>query len=94
MYTVAFANQKGGVGKTTSCVNMAAVCAAAGHRVLLVDCDPQGNSTSGLGVAKKSVKHSVYDGIIGEGRTRVRAADFCGESLRHSVPNRACRCGI
>lgn len=65
MYTVAFANQKGGVGKTTSCVNMAAVCASFGKRVLLVDCDPQGNSTSGLGIAKKSVKHSVYDGIIG-----------------------------
>lgn len=66
MYTVAFANQKGGVGKTTSCVNIAAGCASSGKRVLLVDCDPQGNSTSGLGIAKKTVKHSVYDGILGE----------------------------
>ena len=66
MYTVAFANQKGGVGKTTSCVNMAAGCAASGKSVLLVDCDPQGNTTSGLGIAKKTVKYSVYDGILGE----------------------------
>ncbi len=66
MYTIAFANQKGGVGKTTSCVNIAAGLARSGKRVLLVDCDPQGNSTSGLGIAKKSVKHSVYNGILGE----------------------------
>lgn len=66
MYTIAFANQKGGVGKTTSCINLAAGCAKAGKRVLLVDSDPQGNSTSGLGVSKKNIKYSVYDGIIGE----------------------------
>lgn len=63
-YTVAFANQKGGVGKTTSCVNMAAAVAGMGYRVLLVDCDPQGNTTSGLGVAKKEVRHTVYEALL------------------------------
>lgn len=65
-YTAAFANQKGGVGKTTSCVNVAAAVAARGYRVLLVDCDPQGNTTSGLGISKKEVKHTTYEGLLGE----------------------------
>ena len=65
-YTAAFANQKGGVGKTTSCVNIAAAVAARGYRVLLVDCDPQGNTTSGLGISKKEVKHTTYEGLLGE----------------------------
>lgn len=81
MYTVAFANQKGGVGKTTSCVNMAAGCAAHGKRVLLVDCDPQGNTTSGLGIAKKSVKYSVYDGILGERDAAACAVEAAVEGL-------------
>ncbi|MBO7150696.1 MAG: ParA family protein [Clostridia bacterium] len=58
---IAFSNQKGGVGKTTSCVNIAAALGKAGHRVLLVDLDPQGNATSGIGVAKKSIKTNIYD---------------------------------
>lgn len=61
---VAFVNQKGGVGKTTSAVNLAASVAAKGFRVLLVDIDPQGNATSGLGVNKREVKNSSYDIII------------------------------
>ena len=61
--TIAFANQKGGVGKTTSAVNMAAALGALGHPTLLVDLDPQGNATSGVGVNKKKVKCSVYEAI-------------------------------
>ena len=61
---VSFSNQKGGVGKTTTCVNMAAYIAATGKKVLLVDCDPQGNATTGLGFSKSSLKKSVYNVLI------------------------------
>ena len=63
-YVISFANQKGGVGKTTSCVNIASCAAAMGQRVLLIDEDPQGNSTSGVGITKKNIKKSVYDALI------------------------------
>jgi len=63
-YVISFANQKGGVGKTTSCVNIASCAAAMGQRVLLIDEDPQGNSTSGVGITKKSIKKSVYDALV------------------------------
>ena len=63
---IAFSNQKGGVGKTTSCVNLSAYCAAAGKKVLLIDMDPQGNATTGLGFTKSTVKKSVYNLLIEE----------------------------
>ena len=63
-YVIAFANQKGGVGKTTSCVNIASIAAEKGLRVLLVDSDPQGNSTSGVGVQKRGIVHTTYDVLI------------------------------
>jgi chromosome partitioning protein len=63
---VSFSNQKGGVGKTTSCVNIAAQVAKKGKKVLLIDMDPQGNATSGLGVPKSKVKKTIYDVIIGK----------------------------
>ena len=61
---VSFSNQKGGVGKTTTCVNMAAYIAAEGKKVLLVDMDPQGNATTGLGFSKSSLEQSIYSVLI------------------------------
>ena len=63
---IAIVNQKGGVGKTTTSVSLSAALAILGKRVLLVDSDPQGNATSGLGVEKKSLSSSIYDIIINQ----------------------------
>ena len=63
---VSFSNQKGGVGKTTSCVNISAQIANKGKKVLMIDMDPQGNATSGLGIQKSKVKNTIYDVIIGK----------------------------
>ena len=63
---IAVANQKGGVGKTTTAINLSSCLAEKGKKVLAVDMDPQGNMTSGLGVDKNSVENTIYDLIIGE----------------------------
>ena len=64
--TVSIFNQKGGVGKTTTCVNFAAALGLKGKKTLLVDLDPQGNTTSGVGIDKTEIEKSTYDILIND----------------------------
>ena len=67
---ISVTNQKGGVGKTTSCVNLAAYVASAGKRVLLIDMDPQGNACASLGVEIKENQASIYELLLGGAQTK------------------------
>ena len=64
--TIAIANQKGGVGKTTTAINLSSCLAEAGQRVLTIDFDPQGNATSGLGLEKGQIEDTVYEMMLGD----------------------------
>jgi chromosome partitioning protein len=67
---IAIANQKGGVGKTTTAINLGTALAAIGEQVLIIDLDPQGNASTGLGIDRRSRRHSTYDVLIGEATLR------------------------
>jgi chromosome partitioning protein len=78
---IAIANQKGGVGKTTTNINLSACIAQAGKKVLSIDMDPQGNTTSGLGLDKNQLQFSVYDLILGQCYTEDAISETCVEHL-------------
>src|SRR6202043_2282555 len=67
---IAIANQKGGVGKTTTAINLGTALAAIGEHVLIIDLDPQGNASTGLGIDRRNRQHSTYDILIGEATLR------------------------
>ena len=79
--TIAFANQKGGVGKTTTCVNVSAYLATMGKKVLIIDLDPQGNATSAVGVDKSGGLKSVYNVITGENYVEEVIIKTCVDGL-------------
>ena len=78
---ISFSNQKGGVGKTTTCVNLSAYLASKGYKVLIVDLDPQGNATSGLGFAKSEIKNSLYNVMIDDMPIADAVVKTCVENL-------------
>jgi len=79
---IAIANQKGGVGKTTTAVNLSACLAYKGKKVAIIDIDPQGNTTSGLGIDKKTIGKSIYDVLINDENINAALIDTVLENLK------------
>ena len=90
---IAIANQKGGVGKTTTSINLAASIAEMGKRVLAIDLDPQGNMTSGLGVDKNEVENTVYELMLDECSINEYSGYCCKRSASDSIQCKSGRCG-
>src|SRR5947208_537888 len=89
---IAIANQKGGVGKTTTAVNLAASLAVAEQRTLLIDGDPQGNATSGIGLEGEQLTGTVYDALIGQrplDQIILRAIQFAHLDVAPTTPDLA-----
>lgn len=86
-HIICIANQKGGVGKTTTAINLSAALAVSEKRTLLVDCDPQGNATTGIGLDKSSIDKTLYHGLIGKVSAKSLVVDSEIDSLK-VIPSR------